>query len=330
MFGRFWLCLALLVGFGGAATFAPGAQAATALSVATPADDVAHPGSQTEWWYFSVLDPASSQTLIVSYGVTRPSAFQGLLQPNTVTTFWYGKDGTKTHAISPTTPYVTTNTPSISSSAGGFTWDPRHRGGAYHFKLSANGINADVWLEHGLPGVTGGPLDYDGQSMYWTNPVATSVASGWVRPAGSLGPISVNGWRGYHDHNYGAFDLTNQSYSGWEWALSHHPDGSSWVMGGVVAGDGGWQGVLVQARPSGTRFCRTTIALSNWATKDTFNYPGTVRATCPGEPSLTQSWKVTGPHVFTAPSFTFTEALGKTSPGSVGLIEHFRTWSHLS
>jgi len=156
-----------------------------------------------------------------------------------------------------------------------------------------------------------------------------------VKPPGAAAAVSVDGWRGYHDHNWGDFSLFDQRFSGWEWAVSHepatkaNPHGQASLLGGVVSGDGTWQGVLVHIDQAGTTFCPSAIRLSDWTSAEAFAYPGTVGASC-SDPTrkLSSTFTVTDPYVVNMILSTITESVGKTTPGSVGLIEHFRTLSH--
>lgn len=318
---------------------APSASAATdptpfTMRVASPADDLAHPGSKTEWWYFNIANPATGEVFIAQIG-SAPIA--------TTSTFWYDRNGNKKSSIGvPTTPVIARPGPHVCSSAGCLKYDPVRK--AYHLVYTGNGYSADLWFDDILPGVTNGPRVYDGQDQSWTNPVATSKVTGWLRPVGRLDRINVAGWRGYHDHNWGNFDLTDQRYTGWEWAGSHEPDGTAKVMGGVTNGAGEYYGALVRATPQGTTFCAsnsvddaTAVTLSNFTSISGFRYPLKVDTHCTdGGTVAPQEYKVTSPHLvkFINPlkafenSFDFTESVGVTVPGSIALIEHFRTLSH--
>src|SRR5882757_2101930 len=214
---RYLSSLCILAGLFGGGAYAQ-TPAPVPAQIAVPAHDVAHPGSITEWWYVHVADPATKQVFIATFN-TAPFAATGM--------FWYDVNGVKTYGLVPTEPYVTTATPSVSNSAGSLTWNALRK--AYHLVYNANGMQADLWLDNGKPGITAGPLNYDGQNMYWTVPVMTSYATGWVKPAGG-NTISVNGWRGYHDHNWGAFSLVNQATRGWEWAVSHEVGGGASLL----------------------------------------------------------------------------------------------------
>ncbi|SDH84886.1 hypothetical protein SAMN05192558_105334 [Actinokineospora alba] len=298
-----------------------------AITVATASDNVAHPGSATEWWYVSVIDPATGATFIA----------QQFTAPLPVTnSFFYAESGAKAHMTSSTTQPVTTSAPSVCSNAMCLSYDAMRR--AYHLVYAANGVTADLWLDTIRPGITTKkPLAYDDQEMFWTVPVATSTVSGWAWPVGAPAPISVDGWRGYHDHDWGSFDLGDQRYTGWEWGISHHPDGSAQLMGGVIGGDGRWQGVMAKVTPTATTFCQsdssvdpTALTLSAYSTHHGFDYPETVRTKCSdGTPAAGPfTFAATDPYLVNEIVFAFTESVGHTVPGSVALIEHFRTASH--
>jgi hypothetical protein len=149
----------------------------------------------------------------------------------------------------------------------------------------------------------------------------------------------VDGWRGYHDHNWGRFNVLDQSYSGWEWGVSHEPDGTATLLGGVVKGDGTWQGVVGRVTRDETYGCMSTLTLSKWRTSGLFSYPETTRATCPtsllatpeglkGErPGLDRTFHVVDPFILDVGLLALPESLGRTVPGSLGLIEHIRTLS---
>lgn len=295
--------------------------------IAVPADDVMHPGSYTEWWYVNVQNPVTKETFIASMG-SAPIP--------TATTFWYDRFGTKAHWTGPAMPYVDTGGaagPNVcSGDVGCLTYDSTRD--AYHLVFSHNGVSADLWLNNRKPGITAGQT-YDGQYMAWTNPVATSDVTGWVWPIGSPAPISADGWRGYHDHNYGSFDLANQDYAGWEWGGSHEPLGKAKVMGGVIDSTGKYWGHVVKVDSTGTTFCRaeglvgsSAMQLSNWSTVNGFAYPRTVITSCTTGGTLSQTWGATDPHLYVGPGFKFSETVGSTVSGSVALVEHFRTDSH--
>lgn len=293
-------------------------------------DDVAHPGSATEWWYVHLMDPATGRTFIALF----------FTAPLPVTTmFYYPEDGQKLVLPVAATPTVaSTTTPSAVNSAGGLVYD-RTRG-EYHFVFHANGYDIDAWLDRPTPGVTGGPIRYDGgQEMYWSSPVATSHPTGHIRtPDGRTSDLA--GWRGYHDHNWGSFNVIDQRYSGWEWGVSHEPDGSATLLGGVVKGDGVWQGVIAHATDDAVVGCMATMRLYDWQVAGAYSYPAYENASCPDGaarrfvaggydpqplPGLDHTFHVTEPFVLDVGLLALPESVGETVPGSIGLIEHIRT-----
>lgn len=296
--------------------------------LAEPSDDGPHPGSWTEWWYAHVMDPATRRTFIAML-FTAPVP-TGLI-------FWYPETGPKLLVPALTREVTATDRPAVRSSVGSLVWDTDRE--LYHLTWDGGFAKADIWFENAVPGVTGGPIRYDnGQEMYWTSPVATSHVKGWLKPPGGR-KTSVDGWRGYHDHNWGRFNIADQGYSGWEWGVSHEPDGSATLLGGVVKGDGTWQGVVGRATPSETYGCMATLKLSDWTTHGLFTYPEKTNASCPstllatpgglvGErPGLDVDFHVVDPFILDVGLFALPESLGRTTPGSLGLIEHIRTLS---
>ncbi|TSD94417.1 hypothetical protein FOS14_20550 [Skermania sp. ID1734] len=302
--------------------------------VAEPADDVAHPGVTTEWWYASFMDPASLRQFVVAI-FTAPV-------PMVAATMMYA-DGTSPVSRSAQVPVpfagdphggpVADGQPGVRTSGGEISYDrARH---AYHVRLNSS-VRGDVWLDRGqLPGATGIiDLRNQGQWMGWTSPVATSTVTGWVQmPNGQ--PIDVTGWRGYHDHNWGNFTMVDQAADGWEWGLSHEPDGGASIIGGLVRRGGQWTGAVVDVRPGGTRVCTSsTLSLTDWVSGptplsgSTFALPGTITATCgPRERyHFTKTFHLTEPVVadegVLAASF---EAPYTTVPDSHGMFEHIRS-----
>ncbi|MFA1541976.1 hypothetical protein [Actinomadura monticuli] len=293
--------------------------------LAEPRDDGPHPGSATEWWYAHVMDPATKRTFIAML-FTAPVP--------TALIFWYPEEGEKLVLPELALDVKATDGPVVRSSAGDLVYDPAR---GYHLTWHGIFAKGDIWFDDAVPGVTGGPIEYDGgQTMYWSSPVATSRVTGWLEPPGSS-RIDVTGWRGYHDHNWGNFSVVDQRYSGWEWGVSHEPDGTATLLGGVVKGDGTWQGVVGRATPEETYGCMSTIKLSDWRVSGLFSYPETTRLTCPssqlatpdglkGErPGLDRSFHVVDPFILDAGLLALPESLGRTVPGSLGLIEHIRT-----
>ena len=304
-----------------ALTGSAGASISVPTTVATPADDVSHPGSQTatEWWYVEASDPNSSQTFIVSL-IQLPAM--------NASDFWYNRYGQKTNNMNSLSSLTSSAVypPNVQSSAGSLVYDTTQN--MYHFVYnnSNDHYQANFWFTNAKPGVTVGPDAVSGgQTMYWTNPVLTSTLSGWVYTPQN-GYVSVNGWRGYHDHNYGNFSLTNLFWRGWEWGVSHNPDGSGTAMFSVVNADGTYAGESIHATSSGTTYCNANYTASNWTFSNFEAFPQTVVQKCVGAPGWTDTWTVRQPYVLnTFFIFLLDEGEGGTVPGSVGLVEHGRT-----
>ncbi len=161
------------------------------IVVAQPSHNVAHPDAVTEWWYVNVQDPASGQSLILTL-MQKPSPSAAAV--------WFGKLGAQYNQTLPATPYAVTSGPKICGSAGCIEYVESRN--SWHVTYAYGGTSADLWLNQPKPGVTSTTM-FDGKSFKWTNPVATSSVTGWVKPIGHLFPISADGWRGYHDHNWG-------------------------------------------------------------------------------------------------------------------------------
>ena len=87
---------------------------------------------------------------------------------------------------------------------------------------------------------------------------------------------SFDGWRGYHDHNWGPFALQSDQYDGWEWAVAHEPGGRAALLGGVVGLDGAVAGVLGRFGADGWSWCRPELERSGWTTTRGFRYPTVV------------------------------------------------------
>jgi hypothetical protein len=80
-----------------------------------------------------------------------------------------------------------------------------------------------------------------------------------------------------------------------------------------------------------------TIKLSDWRVSGLFSYPDTTTLSCPSSllatpdglvgkrPGLNRSFHVVDPFILDAGLLALPESLGRTVPGSLGLIEHIRT-----
>jgi len=270
-----------------------------------------------------VSDPNSQQTFVMSL-IQLPSA--------NASDFWYDKNGNKSNQLTSLSSFTSSSTypPNVQTSAGSLVYDTTKS--AYHLQYNntSNGKSADIWFHDALPGVTVGPNFVSGnQTMYWTNPVLnSSVSSSITIP--TYGTISVSGWRGYHDHNWGNFNLANHQWRGWEWGVSHNPDEAGFVMASTINADGTYTGEAIHASTSGTTFCNANYTASNWTQSNGEWFPLTVVQNCPGAPYYNDTWTVTGPFVLNAYNILLVdEGYGHSQiPGSVGLVEHGRTGTY--
>lgn len=302
--------------------------------VATPQDDVAHPGVTTEWWYASFMDPHSQRQLVVAI-FTAPVPILGavMMYGNGKDPVSSGHDVPLPLAIATHAQPVSDGLPGVRTDQGEISYDPVRR--AYHVRIDST-FQVDAWLDRDqLPGATGRiDLRNRGQWMGWTSPVATSETTGWAQMPGGQ-RIDLDGWRGYHDHNWGDFTMVDQAADGWEWGVSHEPDGGASLLGGVVRRGGQWTGSVVDVRPTGTRICTSsTLTMSDWTHGNTllsgasYSLPGTITATCgPHEPyHFSKTFHLTEPVVADSGLLAASaEAPYTTVPGSVGMFEHVRT-----
>ncbi len=328
------LLISVVVLLGGAAHAAP-FPAGTPVSssdltpnptgkIAEPGDDVAHPGVTTEWWYASFMDPASKrQFVIVIFNAPMPVIGAVEMYADGVRAVDYAK----VPAVGRHGGAHLDGLPGIRTDRGEISYDQDKR--AYRVRVDS-AVRADVWLDRGqLPGVTG-VIDahHGGQWMGWTSPVATSTVRGWVQMPGGA-PVDITGWRGYHDHNWGNFTMFDQVVDGWEWGVSHEPDGGASIIGGIVRRGGQWVGSVTDVRPSGTRLCTSsTLELSGWTTTSTFALPHTITATCgPAEKhQFSKTFQLVDPVVADTGLLGMSfEAPYRTVPGSVGMFEHIRS-----
>jgi hypothetical protein len=242
---------------------------------------------------------------------------------------------------------------------------------------STQTFDADFWLTgihrgFSIPGMTAAG-DRDHPFIAWVNPVMDSRVVGFLRPpcAAPTDPTScvspplvdLSTWRGYHDHNYGAFDITQQSgWKGYDWGVAHLPGGGGTLMGSATLDlpfvRGGMPGVdtdtfgfLMRSDSTGQHFCQAdstsaghpTFTQSGGATigPEQFAYPRTTTLACHFQPKGRLAFSggpvtyhATDPFLLRGPGFSFTEALGTTDEAGVptrstALIEHFRNWSNL-
>ena len=181
--------------------------------IATPADDVMHPGSWVEWWYVLLMDPHSKRQFIAVISSAPAPVVVGVMMYADGSHPISSTSGQSPAGFVPVAPPADDRRPGVRTSAGSISYvAARH---AYHLLLSpgllGSGYAADVWLDRQpLPGATGViDLKQSGEWMGWTSPVATSMVDGWVQAPHGV-RTSVTGWRGYHDHNWGHFTLVDQ------------------------------------------------------------------------------------------------------------------------
>jgi hypothetical protein len=303
------LALGLLALAGGVALGATGDRAAgdgVEVTRAVPADDVAHPGSDTEWWYVHALDPATGRTIVLTLFSAPLPISSGFLYTEDAMTSWIAPTSARPH-----------EGPGVSTSAGSMTWDAAR--GAWLVDYEGGGYRVRLTLTEVVPGLTAGPLRFGDQAMSWTVQAATARADGEITtPDGTT--IAVDGWRGYRDHNWGPFALQSDQYDGWEWAVVHEPGGRAALLGGIVGLDGAFDGVLGRFGGDGWSWCRPQLERRGWTTTDGFRDPPVLEAPCRDDRAR---FTVTRPYVAGLLSHALTESVGHTDePGSLGLIEH--------
>lgn len=299
------------------------------------ADNVAHPQALTEWWYAHFMDPDSSRKLVIAiFGAPIPI----------VGAMMFYADGDRPVSLSGTVPVpivvephggaALDGLPGVRTDRGEISYD-QHRQ-AYRVRISA-AFEVDAWLDGSpLPGATGIiDLHNQGQWMGWTSQVATSTVTGSARMPGGA-TIDLTGWRGYHDHNWGDFLMIDQVADGWEWGVSHEPDGGASLVGGLVRRGGEWTGAVIDVRPWGTNICTSsTLDLEEWTYGDdylsgaTFALPGRITATCgPAEPyDFSKTFTLVEPVVADSGVLAASlEAPYRTVDGSFGMFEHIRSF----
>jgi predicted secreted hydrolase len=301
------LALALTVLAAGAAVAARGERGdGVRVARATTADDVAHPGSRTEWWYVHAVDPATGRVVVVTFFSAPIPIASGFLFTDRAMMDWIAPTGARTHAG-----------PGVATAAGSVRWDAQR--GAWQVEQEAEGYRVRLTLTQPVAGLTAGPLRFGDEWMSWTVPAATARADGEVvTPSGER--IVVDGWRGYHDHNWGAFELQSDAYDGWEWAVVHEPGGRALLLGGIVGRDDRFRGVLGRFGSGQGRWCRPSLERTHWTQDEGFSYPRVLEAQCADDDAV---FTVTRPYVARLQSHALTESVGRSDePGSLGLIEH--------
>lgn len=301
---------------------------------AVPQDNRMH-GGTTEWWYWHVIDPKTKLQYVGGL-VNKPSTWHfGMLQ--------YGRQKqvvaidrrapipvSMSRAIKP----ANDGLPGVRTPGARLDYDPVAN--TWHLKVTT-GFQADIWFDGWLPGVTGTIPLGQRRWMGWTSAVVTSTARGWIKPPGGK-RIDVSGWRGYTDHNWGPFNMFDNSTGGWEWGVVHEPNGGAKVLGGVVTRDGTYIGTAADIQPGQKpKGCASTYmeqsdfySGSNYFTGQTFAMPGKVHVRCASLLSGFEGTEFTmnllTPGVADGGIVAATlEAQYATVPGSIGMYEHVRT-----
>lgn len=289
-----------------AATGQNAGQAGASVSLARPSDDVRHPDSQTEWWYVHAVDPQSGRVVVLSFFTAPLPAAGGFLYTEAGKSHWTRLSEEEPHSG-----------PGVSLRDGGVRFDSSS--GSWIVEQQAGGYEVYLELTETRPGVTAGPLEFGSEQMYWTIPVATGSANGWITDQEGE-RTEVREWRAYHDHNWGAFELQSTQSDGWEWAAVHETAGRASILGGINQLEGDFSGVLLRVTPSQTTWCTPNLEKDAWITVDGFSYPQTIEASCDEE---RVRFSVTEPYVVPLSTHALSESVGKTDvEGSLGLIEH--------
>jgi hypothetical protein len=263
-----------------AAVPAPGA---ADVRTATPRDNGAHPGegARTEWWFVSALDPDQDFAVAAAIG----SEFPG--SPAATVVFLYLPDGS-VHTIA--RPRELETSPAQDDVDVRLGPDRLHRTAPGVYRLSidmpegfplhggpAGPVRVDLTLRATAPGFTAGPLVLpEGQDLSWTVAAPSARVSGVVEVDGRR--YELDDAPGYHDHNYGQFDLADDAHGGWDWSQVHLPGGRSLVTGIVRPSDPSLRdGVAVLSGPGGrlgeARAEDVTVRRGRWSRVGALYYP---------------------------------------------------------
>ena len=221
---------------------AASAVGAANLRTATPADNAAHPGgaNSTEWWFVSAIDPDQRFAVAAALGAEFPS------NPPATVVFLYLPDGS-VHTIGALrTLGGTPNTKQADVRLGpDRLWSPQPGITRIHVDIptgialygeSPGPVRVDLTLRASAPGFAAGPLVLpEGQALSWTVAAPSATVSGVVRVGGRT--FRLRDAIGYHDHNYGQFDLATDAHGGWDWSEIRLPAGRSLVTGIVRPAD---------------------------------------------------------------------------------------------
>jgi len=267
---------------------------AAELRTASARDNGAHggPGERTEWWFVSALDPSQRLAVAVALGAEFPGA------PPATVVFLYLPGG---RVATVAAPRALAHRPAATSAdvrlGPDRLWSPetgvvkvriRMPAGIPLFGASPGPVSIDLTLRATAPGFTAGPLALpDGQDLSWTVAAPSARVDGTIRAGART--LRLRNALGYHDHNFGAFDLADDAHGGWDWSQVHLPDGRSLVSGIVRPSDPSLRdGVLVLSDGSGrlgsARADEVTIRRGAWSRVGLHAYPRrlTLEATLSG------------------------------------------------
>jgi predicted secreted hydrolase len=268
------------------------------LRTAGPADNAAHPGEgkRTEWWFVSAIDPAQKFAVAAALGAEFPS------NPPATVVFLYMPDGSVHTVAAPRTVTVMPSTQRADVQLGpDRLWSPRPgitrvvvdipKGIALHGG-SPGPVSLDLTLRATSPGFVAGPLTLpEGQDLSWTVGAPSATVSGVVRIGDRT--VRLRDAVGYHDHNFGEFDLADDAHGGWDWSEIQLPAGRSLVTGIVrPAAPFPRDGVLVlsdgRRRLGSARAEDVTIRRSRWSKIGRNAYPRQLLLTA----RLSDGWSV--------------------------------------
>ncbi|MFF0488352.1 hypothetical protein ACFYTQ_04945 [Nocardia sp. NPDC004068] len=214
---------------------------------------------------------------------------------------------------------------------------------SWHVMARSPLASADFTADHPVPGsFYRVPVDGDGTEPTDVDAVINSRVTGSVTMNGRT--IDVTGWRGEYwrmslfPSLIGSQLDPGTSWRGWEWTDVMEPDGGSSQFYGFIGPNGRYSGVLVDARPTGTRICsKTTVEFGDYAPGRSmygdhtppmrqYAVPGRITVTCaPGERfHMTKTFYPDSRDYADVGIVDFTELPVHTVPGSFGSYEHER------
>lgn len=261
----------------------PATGAAAELRTSTPRDDAAHTAAdiRTEWWFVNAVDPASGLAVAAAMG----SRFPGM--PPAAVVFIYPPGGGTASTVG--APRLLSAPPSTTRAdvrlGEDRIWAPSPgvlrvrvnlERGLVFSGPSDGTVRVDLTYRSTAPGFLAGPLRIPGgQWISWTVDQPSARVSGTVEAGGRT--YRLRDVPGYHDHNFGDFDLGDPAHGGWDWSQVHLPEGRSMVTGIVRPADGSRDGVSVLSGPGGrlgaARARDVEIRRGDWADVDGHVYP---------------------------------------------------------